>query len=97
MREAYVAVAPDPGHFEAFMAKVGPAVHAFAGWTDEQLRALTAPTLIVIGDFDFVRPEHALRMQELIPEGQLAILPGTKHNDVTSRPEIVPMIERFLA
>ncbi|HVX43822.1 MAG TPA: alpha/beta hydrolase [Mycobacteriales bacterium] len=96
MREAYVAVAPDPDHFEAFMAKVGPAVHAFPGWTDDQLRALTAPTLLVIGDFDFVRPEHALRMQELIPDVQLAILPGTKHNDVTHRPEVVPMIERFL-
>ncbi|MGH2514004.1 MAG: alpha/beta fold hydrolase, partial [Candidatus Limnocylindrales bacterium] len=97
MREAYVQVAPDPDHFEAFMAKVGPAVHAFTGWSDQQLQAIAAPTLLVIGDSDFVRPEHALQMQSLIPDAQLAILPGTSHVGVTQRAEVlVPMLERFL-
>src|ERR1700752_1612134 len=34
-REAYAAVAPDPGHFDEFAAKTSTAVQQFAGWTDE--------------------------------------------------------------
>lgn len=97
MRAAYSSVAPDPDGFAAFMTRLPAVVHAFAGWSPEQLRAIRSRTLIVIGDFDFVRPEHALLMQQLIPDAQLAILPGTKHAEVVARAElIVPMVERFL-
>jgi pimeloyl-ACP methyl ester carboxylesterase len=96
MQEAYRRVAPDPDHFEAFLGRLSPAVHGMPGWTPDQLRAVTASVLIVIGDRDFVRPEHALQMQSSIPDAQLAILPGTKHTEVTQRAEILPMLERFL-
>ena len=35
MRDAYVAVAPDPAHFDEFAARTSTMVHEFAGWTDE--------------------------------------------------------------
>ncbi len=53
MADAYAAVAPDPGHFEAFMAKCGTAAHTPLPWTADDLRGLAAPTLVVIGDADF--------------------------------------------
>ena len=33
MRDAYLAVAPDPGHFEKFAARVGAMVHEVPEWT----------------------------------------------------------------
>jgi pimeloyl-ACP methyl ester carboxylesterase len=97
MTEAYARVAPDPGHFEAFMAKVSTAVAAFEGWQEDEVRAVRAPTLLVVGDNDFVTLEHAILMRALLPDAQLAVLPGTNHTDVTRRVELVlPMLRSFL-
>jgi pimeloyl-ACP methyl ester carboxylesterase len=54
MRDAYVAVAPDPAHFDELAARTSTMVHEFPGWTDE-LRMLRTPTLLVFGDRDFSR------------------------------------------
>lgn len=97
MRDAYVRVAPDPGHFEAFMAKTSAAAQSFGGWPEEELRGITVPTMVVVGDHDFVRMEHAVEMRGLIPGAGFAVLPGTTHQQVTRRTELVPMIERFLS
>ena len=97
MQEAYARVAPDPGNFGPFMAKLSAAVGAFEGWPDDDLRAVAAPTLLIVGDTDFVRLEHAVRMRELIPDCQLAVLPGTTHMGLMRRADlVVPMVERFL-
>ncbi len=76
MRDAYAAVAPDPSHFEAFAEKTGAMVHGFEGWTDDQLRAIDAPVLVLIGDTDFILVPNAAEAAELLPHGQLAVLPG---------------------
>lgn len=52
-------------------------MRAFKDWKDEELRAIKAPTLIVIGDQDLPRPEHAVEMHLLLANSRLAILPGT--------------------
>jgi pimeloyl-ACP methyl ester carboxylesterase len=97
MEEAYRRVAPDPGHFEAIAEKMNGVVHSDPGWSDEELRRIAAPALLVIGDTDFVRIEHAAEMLDLIPDAQLAVLPGTRHTEVIHRVEVlVPMLERFL-
>jgi pimeloyl-ACP methyl ester carboxylesterase len=96
MRAAYEQVAPDPKHFDAFQQKMGASVGSFAGWPPAELAAIDAPTLIVVGDHDFVRLEHSGELRDLVTGSQLAVLPGTTHMDVTSRVELlVPMLERF--
>jgi len=98
MHAAYLAVAPDPDHFEKIMAKASGMIDAFGGWSDETMAAITAPTLIVLGDLDFVRIEHASRMRDLMPNGRLAVLPGTTHAQVTGRTDwLLPMVRDFLA
>jgi len=53
----------------------------------EAIRAIKAPTLLIIGDSDFVRPEHTVELFRLLrsgvagdlaclPRSQLAVLPG---------------------
>ncbi len=96
MRDAYDAVAPDPAHFEEFAAKNSAMVHEFGGWTGE-LRSLQAPTLLIFGDRDFTPLPDVVEMFELLPNAQLAVLPGTTHVGVTRRPgEVLALITPFL-
>jgi pimeloyl-ACP methyl ester carboxylesterase len=95
-RDAYDAVAPDPAHFEEFAVKVAAMVHQFPGWTDE-LRSLQAPTLLIFGDRDFSPLPDVAEMFGLLPDAQLAVLPGTTHVGLTRRPgELLALITPFL-
>lgn len=96
MIHGYAEVAPDPDGFFAFAAKAQAMVHDFEGWTDEQLSRLTMPVLIIIGDTDFVRLEHAVAMKQLLPDARLAILPDTKHLQVIRPDLVLPMVTPFL-
>jgi pimeloyl-ACP methyl ester carboxylesterase len=78
-QEAYRRLSPHPGHFGDFLTALSQAMAAPPGWTGEQLTAITAPTLLVMGDHDFTTVEHGALMQQLIPGAQLAVLPGTTH------------------
>jgi pimeloyl-ACP methyl ester carboxylesterase len=94
--DAYHAVAPDPAHFSEVQAKTSAAVHAFAGWTDE-LRSLRAPTLLLFGDRDFMPLPDVVEMFQLLPNAQLAVLPGATHMDVSRRAdEVLALITPFL-
>jgi pimeloyl-ACP methyl ester carboxylesterase len=88
MRDAYDAVAPDPAHFEAFAARMTTMVHSFPGWTDE-LRSLHLPTLLIFGDRDFSPLHDVVEMFELLPNAQLAVLPGTTHVGLSQQPSAV--------
>lgn len=97
MADAYAAVAPHPEHLQDFLAKVSAAAHAPLPWTADDLRAVTAPTLLIIGDTDFVRVEHAAEMQRLIPDARLAVLPGTTHMGLMRRTSLLlPLLDEFL-
>lgn len=98
MHDEYERIAPDPRHFAAFAEKTSTMVGAFEGWSDDELRATQAPALILVGDTDFVRLDHAIEMLELMPNAQLAVLPGTTHMGVIRRPaQVLSLVEPFLA
>ncbi|GAA4413836.1 alpha/beta fold hydrolase [Actinokineospora soli] len=106
--EEYVDLAPDPSAFPALVEKVKEFSLAWRGWPTESVRAITAPVLLVIGDSDLTRPEHAVDMFRLfgggvfgdiagLPSSELAVLPGTTHVGMTQRGEwIAPMVDSFL-
>jgi len=83
-------------------------VRAFKGFSPKAIQSMKAPTLIMIGDSDVVRPEHAVQMFRLLgggvagdiaglPRSQLAILPGTTHVTIVDRAEwLVSMTTQFL-
>jgi len=50
----------------------------FKGWSDDQIKSINAPTLIINGSNDVGSVEHAVEMYRTIPNSQLAVLPG-KH------------------
>jgi pimeloyl-ACP methyl ester carboxylesterase len=97
MEQEYRRVAPHPDHWGAFTAKLNGIVHTAPGWSADDMRRLAAPVLLVIGDTDFVRIEHAAEMLELIPDAELAVLPRTRHTELTLRTDVLsPLVERFL-
>jgi len=53
----------------------------------EELRAIKAPTLIMAGDKDPTRKEHFVEIFDLLPDGQLAIIPGCGHVIFSCRPD----------
>jgi pimeloyl-ACP methyl ester carboxylesterase len=96
-REAYLRLSPHPEHFEDFLAMLSQSNADTRGWSDKQLAAITAPTLLVLGDRDFTTVEHGALMLQLIPGSQLAVLPDTTHMEVTRRADLLlPMLARFL-
>jgi pimeloyl-ACP methyl ester carboxylesterase len=91
---SYQRHAPDPTAFERVLAKTNTMLSNWAGWTEAELRAIRAPVLLAIGDNDFTRIEHAAEMARLIPDAQLAVLPGTTHMSILGRGAwLEPMIE----
>lgn len=95
--DAYLTVAPRPEEFERFFYKGVDLMRNFQDIPRDELQAIRAPALIVCGDSDVMRPEHAVEEYRLIPRAQLAVLPGTDHMNLTARTSwLVPMIERFL-
>ncbi|WP_405622923.1 alpha/beta fold hydrolase [Streptomyces sp. NBC_00076] len=97
MADAYAATAPHPERFQDLLAKCTGAAHAPLPWTADDLRALSSPTLLVVGDTDFVRVEHAAEMQRLIPGARLAVLPATTHMDLMRRTALLlPLLDEFL-
>jgi pimeloyl-ACP methyl ester carboxylesterase len=97
LKEAYLAVAPHPENLRLFHDKAAARMRNFKDIPETAIRGMTAPTLVVVGDADVVRPEHAVATARLLPHARLAVLPGTNHLRVTTRTEwLVPMIREFL-
>ena len=59
MRDAYLATAPGPGAFDTMAQRTSGLVQSFTGWTDDQLRDVRLPVLILVGDTDFIHVENA--------------------------------------
>jgi pimeloyl-ACP methyl ester carboxylesterase len=97
LREAYLEAAPHPENLQSFFDKVRATHAEFPDIPADAMRGITAPTLVIVGDADVMRPEHAVEAFRLLPHAQLAVLPGTDHMAVTKRTTwLVPMVSEFL-
>ena len=88
--EEYTRLAPNPDDFPTLVDKLKQLDMEPFAWPSEYIRAIEAPALLIIGDSDGTRPEHAVEMFRLLgggvfgdivglPSSQLAVLPGTSH------------------
>ena len=75
-KEAYLKINPDPNALHRMYERDVARMQSFADITDEQLRSIKAPALIIIGDRDVVTPEHAVEMHRLLTNSRLCIIPG---------------------
>jgi pimeloyl-ACP methyl ester carboxylesterase len=94
-RDSYKNVAPDPTYWPKIYGKVRGI--RWEGFSKEELASIKAPILIVQGDHDFVRLEHAVETVKLIPHAELAVIPNGSHYALSSEQErVIPIIEHFL-
>ena len=104
--EAYTRVAPNPDDWPALLAKIKDLDLWFEGWPREDIASIAAPALVIVGDSDVVRPEHAVEMFRLLgggvpgdlaglPRSRLAVLPGTTHVTLVDRADwLTSMVTR---
>ena len=76
LQDAFLKINPDSSALLAMHNKDRDRMIAFPDWSDDDLRSIKAPALIVNGDKDVVTNEHALKMSRMIPDAELMILPG---------------------
>jgi pimeloyl-ACP methyl ester carboxylesterase len=94
-REAYKKVAPDPDYWPRIWNKVSSL--DWQGFSPAALASITAPVLIIVGDRDFVRVEHAVETAKLIPNAELAVVPDSGHFALYSEHErVIPIVRHFL-
>jgi pimeloyl-ACP methyl ester carboxylesterase len=106
--EEYMRIAPNPEDFATLFAKKTQMDREVRDLPAEAIEAIKVPALLIIGDSDIVRPEHAVEMFRLLgggvmgdlaglPNSQLAVLPGTTHVTLVERADwLVSMITAFL-
>ncbi|MFD8009568.1 alpha/beta fold hydrolase [Streptomyces sp. NPDC058955] len=110
VHELYSRLAPRPEDWPVLVGKTAELKQQHYDWSAE-VPAITAPTLLVFGDADSIRPAHMVEFHALLGGGlrdagfdgsgrssaQLAVLPGAGHYDILSHPHLAATIMRFLA
>lgn len=81
-----------PDVFQNTLQEAGALIAGDWGWSDEQLAGIAAPVLVMIGDNDFIAPEHAMHMAETIPGAWLGVLPHTTHMNIMLHPALPGMV-----
>ena len=56
-------------------------------WTAEVAR-ITAPTLVIVGDDDYITVSHAEQFSRKVRSGQLAVVPGASHILPMEKPDL---------
>jgi pimeloyl-ACP methyl ester carboxylesterase len=106
LKDAFLKVNPDPAKLKTMHDKDAERMRNFTDVPDADLGAIRASTLIIVGDRDIVKPEHAVELTRLIPDARLIVLAGG-HGDylgealatqrATRAPELTAgLVEEFL-
>jgi pimeloyl-ACP methyl ester carboxylesterase len=106
--KAYKRIAPNPKDWPKLVEKIKDLDVSWRGLSEDQVRSIKAPALLIVGDADVIRPEHVVEMFRLLgggvpgdlvglPRSQLAVLPGTTHVTLITRTNwLLSMIPEFL-
>jgi pimeloyl-ACP methyl ester carboxylesterase len=105
VEKAFLEHTPDAAAFDAYLEKMKALNINDQNITDEQMRSISAKTMVIVGDADGVRPEHALAMFKLrgggdeeaaasgmlqqAPPARLIILPATSHVGISGESAVL--------
>jgi pimeloyl-ACP methyl ester carboxylesterase len=107
LKDAFLAVNPDSQRLKTMHDKDAARMAGFTDVPDSTVRAVLAPTLIITGDRDVARVEHALELSRVFPDARLLVLPSG-HGDYLAEASSEPaeagyaeiaarLLERFLS
>ncbi|MFL5741027.1 MAG: alpha/beta fold hydrolase [Flavisolibacter sp.] len=78
----------------------------FSDWSEEDLRSIAVPVLLISADQDVIRPEHTVEMSRKMPNARLMIVPGnhgsyigeicTPARDEMAIGLVIGIVEQFL-
>lgn len=93
LKQSYGQISPDGiGHYDVVVAKLA-AMHAREPrLTRTDLHQITPRTLVIVGDDDQVRLEHAIEMYRHLPDAELVVVPGTSHGLLVEKPGLCNLI-----
>ena len=98
LRTEYDQVSPDgPEHFPVVYAKTLRMLASEPELDLASLAAVAAPTLVLQGDRDEVTLEHGAAVAAALPDGRLAVLPGTHALPVEAPDVVNALLVWFLA
>jgi pimeloyl-ACP methyl ester carboxylesterase len=90
LRDFYAAVSPDgPDHWPVIRDKLLEMWRSSPTITTADLATIDRPVLVLVGDDDAVFLRHTVALYEALPQGQLAIVPGTSHLVPIEKPDLV--------
>jgi pimeloyl-ACP methyl ester carboxylesterase len=105
LKDAYLKINPDTNALHTMYKRDVARMQSFKDIKEEDIKAIKVPALIICGNNDVVRPEHAVEMWRQMQHAQVMILPGG-HGDymgeiTTVKPghhqyPALPIIETFL-
>jgi pimeloyl-ACP methyl ester carboxylesterase len=107
LKDAFLAVTPDAERLKTMHDKDAARMQAFTDVPDSAVRGVRAPILIIAGDRDVVRLEHAVHLSRLFADARLVVLPSG-HGDYLAEATAAPadtdyaeitvrLVERFLS
>ena len=88
-KDAFLAVNPDQALLSDMYEKDSERMVNFVDTSDDDVRSVRVPTLILAGDRDVATAEHTVELSRLFPSAQLAILPG-RHGECIGELPIKP-------
>jgi len=103
--EAFRQHTADPNAFDRYFEKMRVLNVEDQNISDAQMRSIRAKTMVIVGDADGVRPEHAVAMFKLwgggdeeaaatgaiseVPRARLVVLPATSHISISAAVEVL--------
>ena len=105
VEETFSEHTPDRAAYDAYLEKMKVLNSEDQNISDSQMRSIAAKTMVIVGDADGVRPEHALAMFELrggcdeqaaatgvlqeSPAARLVVLPATSHVGISGESAVL--------
>ena len=105
VEKAFSEHTPDPKAFDAYLEKMKVLNIDDQDISDEEMRSISAKTMVIVGDADGVKPDHALAMFKLrgggdeeaaasgvlqkVPAARLVMLPAMSHVGLSGESEVL--------
>jgi pimeloyl-ACP methyl ester carboxylesterase len=89
---------PDPNYPEVLLKNLATLFWTPLNYGKEDFQKILAPTLLLVGELDeMVQTDESREMASLIPEAELAVIPGATHTQVIiPGGECLPIVIDFL-
>lgn len=88
----YWLLAKNPAYWPVIYRKVNGMWRTEPNYSLDDLGHIKAPTLIMAGEFDFIKREHTAQLAKAIPRSREIIVKGATHAVPTDKPDVVNQI-----